>query len=590
MPMPASLLQTIKLIENPSQTELRELALKHTPNILKTDFGGMNKVSSRNKNRVAKRTYIIASEDKAKTYAGQTIDPARAKQLIDAQSAYIAEKGELIQIDGYLGIGPRAVGVRWLYSVEGANIAAMQQVLAFSRQAVEGDLAQKRPFEPSFSIVYTPGCKAEGMPGEQAVLVDMEKYVTYVIGPDYFGESKKGALRMLNDLNYQRGGLVLHAGAKVVSVGGRQMTFAVMGESGTGKTTTSFARHGEDTQPLQDDMVTIWPGGEISVTENGCFAKTHDLTPESEPIIYNGSTRSEAWLENVYQDAQGKVNFSKGVLSAEEVKALREEFIATGFNQQHIDDYIAGKVKSSEVVDELGMAKDGWDFIVWTQNGRVIFPMSVVPNAADPLALPKVESLGILNRDEGADAAVPGIIHFVSPEQAAGYFMLGETSKTSAAGKDRGRMRSPFTQPFFPRPVGLQAGRFNELVATMPGVKLWMMNTGYVGGDQTDVDNGKALKVKIRHSTAMLNALLRGTAKWTVDPDFGYEVIDVNAPENAELLKEVPAEILQPRIFFEKNNRLDEYKTWVTTMKKERLEFLQKNNVNPEIIAAVTGK
>lgn len=587
--MPASLLQQVKVIDNPSQEELRSLALKHTPNMLQTDFGGLNKVASRNKNRVAKRTYTIASEAQKSKVSGQTIEPEKAQKLIEAQRAYINQAGEIIQLDGYMGAGKRAVAVRWLYTPEGANIAGMQQVLAFSREAVEGDKARTSAFKPEFTIVYTPGCKAEGMAGNQAVLIDLENYTTYIIGPDYFGESKKAALRMLNDLNYNRGGLVLHAGAKVVAVNGRRMTFAVMGESGTGKTTTSFARHGEDTQPLQDDMVTIWPGGEISVTENGCFAKTYDLTIDSEPIIFNGSTRREAWLENVYQNEKGKVDFSKGVLTPAEAKELEKELIASGVNAENLGAFIAGKVKADEVLDETGQPKDGWDFVAWTQNGRVIFPMSVVPNAADPLNLPKVESLGILNRDEGPDAAVPGIVRFVSPQQAAGYFMLGETSKTSAAGKERGRMRSPFTQPFFPRPNGLQASRFNELVATMPGVQLWLMNTGYIGGDQAAVDAGKALKVKIRHSTAMLNALLRGTAKWTVDPDFGYEVIDVDAPENKALLEDVPAEILQPRRFYEKAGRQADYQAWVATMKKERREFLEKNNVSAEIIKAIVG-
>lgn len=587
--MPPSLQHQVKILDNPSQEELRALALKHTPNMLLTSFGGLNKVASRNKNRVAKRTYIIASEADKKNVSGQTIEPEKAKKLIEAQAAYIAQQGELIQIDGYMGAGARAVGVRWHYTVEGANIAGMQQVLAFSRGEIEGQKASHEPFKPELKIVYTPGCKAEGMPGEQAVLIDLETYTTYIIGPDYFGESKKGALRMLNDLNYKRGGLVLHAGAKVVKVGGKRMTFAVMGESGTGKTTTSFARHGEDTQPLQDDMVTIWPGGEISVTENGCFAKTWELTIDSEPIIFNGSTRREAWLENVYQNDEGHVDFAKGACSVEEVKVLEKELLASGVNAENLAAYLSGKVKAADVIDESGQPKDGWDFVAWTQNGRVIFPMSVVPNAADPLTLPKVESLGILNRDEGPDAAMPGIVRFVSPQQAAGYFMLGETSKTSAAGKERGRMRSPFTQPFFPRPNGLQASRFNELVATMPGVQLWLMNTGYVGGDQAAVDAGKALKVKIRHSTAMLNALLRGSAKWTRDPDFGYEVIDVNAPENKDLLADVPAEILQPRVFFEKAGRMDEYRAWVALMKKDRKEFLDKNAVKPEIIQATLG-
>ena len=39
------------------------------------------------------------------------------------------------------------------------------------------------------------------------------------------------------------------------------------GPRGTGKTTTTFSKQGEVTQPIQDDMVAIWPGGELSITD-----------------------------------------------------------------------------------------------------------------------------------------------------------------------------------------------------------------------------------------------------------------------------------------------------------------------------------
>ena len=138
--------------------------------------------------------------------------------------------------------------------------------------------------------------------------------------------------------------------------------------------------------------------------------------------------------------------------------------------------------------------------------------MSSIPDAADLHNIPQVKSMGILNRDEGYDAAMPGIVRFTSPEQAAGYFMLGETSKTSAAGKERGKTRSPFTQPFFPAKHGLQAKRFAELAATMPGVTMWLMNTGYIGGEANDAKENKALNIKIRHSSAMLEAVLSETS------------------------------------------------------------------------------
>ncbi len=579
----------VHYIENPSQEELRKIALKHTPAIYKTAYGSLDKIC-RNKARMAKYTYVITSESNSSLYSHNVIDPQRAQKLLDLQKEFIEDSGEIIQIDGYYGIEPGyAVPLQLLYTREIANVAGMQQVLTFPRSMVESPDELKRPFRPLFRLVMTPGLMAPDMPGEQAIIVDLKNWTTHVIRADYFGESKKGILRMLNEYVYQKGGLVLHAGAKVVTMGNKRVTMGIMGLSGTGKTTTTFSKQGKLTQPAQDDMICIWPNGKVTVTENGCFAKTYGLTAESEPTIYTGSTDPSAWLENAYTNSDGTFDFSKDRLTPEDVKRLRDILIETGAPAENVDAYIRGDVDIDEVVDEYDIPKDGWDFCVWTQNGRSIMPMRIIKDAADLREIPPMEYMGILNRDEGKDAATPGIIRFASPEQAAGYFMLGETSKTSAAGKERGKTRSPFTQPFFPRSYGLQAERFSELIKVLPELEVWLMNTGYVGGDAKDEERDDALKVKIPHSSAMLEAMLSEAIKWKRDPDFGYEIPDTDAPQNGELLAKVPQEILNPWLFYEKKGRLSEYADWVQRMKRERREFLEKYKVNPRIIKAVVG-
>jgi len=395
---------------------------------------------------------------------------------------------------------------------------------------------------------------------------------------------------MLNEYIYRLGGLVLHAGAKKVRVGDKTLTMGIMGLSGTGKTTTTFSKQGALTQPIQDDMIVLWPDGRCTITENGCFAKTFGLTRESEPIIYDGTTHPEAWVENVFPNADGTFDLGKTRLTPEDVARLKDMLIETGAPPENVEAFISGKVKIDDVVDEYDIPQDGWDFTVWTQNGRSIIPMKAIKGAASFDDIPQVRSLGILNRDEGPDAAVPGIVRFARPEHAAGYFMLGETSKTSAAGKERGKTRSPFTQPFFPSPYGLQAKRFSELAAKLEGLEMWLMNTGYVGGDQRDEEKGKALKVKIPHSSAMLEAMLKKEIKWKKDPDFGYQIVDVEAPENADLLKKVPREILNPKIFYQAKGRTEDYQSWVKKMKAEREAFLKKFDVDQEIVEAVANR
>jgi phosphoenolpyruvate carboxykinase (ATP) len=579
----------VDYIENPSQERLRQLALEHTPAVLQSGVGSIDKIS-RNKARMAQYTYIICEPGQEDRWSHKTIGREKADDLIARQRAYIEDKGQLIAVDAYQGLGDKAFPVTWLYTPEGANIAGMQQILAFPREAVEPEPLRAEPFKPVFRLFYTPDLFVDDMPGRQAIVVDMESWTTYVMGPDYFGESKKGVLRMLNYYAYQQGGLVLHAGAKAVTKkGGERVTMTVMGLSGTGKTTTTFSKQGDLTEPIQDDMVVLWPGGQLSVTENGCFAKTDGLSPETEPVLYEGTTSADAWVENVFLEPDGTFNFFKGALTPDEVKRYKDILLQTGAPASNVEDYIAGRVSLEDVTGETGIPQDGWDFVVWTQNGRSIIPMSSIPGAADLHNLPPVNSMGILNRDEGPDAATPGIVRFPSAEQAAGYFMLGETTKTSAAGKDRGRTRSPFTQPFFPGHHGMQADRFRDLAATMNGVTMWLMNTGFIGGGKAEVEEGTALKIKIRHSSAMLEALLSEQITWKRDPDFGYEIVDVDAPANAFLVEKVPAEILEPRRLFEKQGRLDVYQKWVDTMKSGRRAFLEQYAVEKNIIDAVCG-
>ena len=56
-----------------------------------------------------------------------------------------------------------------------------------------------------------------------------------VVNSDYFGESKKGGLRMWNKLVYDRGGLPMHAGAKIVPTPKGERTMLIVGLSGLGR-------------------------------------------------------------------------------------------------------------------------------------------------------------------------------------------------------------------------------------------------------------------------------------------------------------------------------------------------------------------
>ncbi|MDP6934361.1 MAG: hypothetical protein QGG40_15655, partial [Myxococcota bacterium] len=111
----------------------------------------------------------------------------------------------------------------------------------------------------------------------------------------------------------------------------------------------------------------------------------------------------------------------------------------------------------------------------------------------------------------------------------------------------------------------------------------------YIGGSNQEVQAGVAFKVKIRHSSAMLEALLTDSIVWKEDPDFGYMVVDVEHPSNASLLEQVPVEILAPARYYERTERTAEYRAWVSRMTTQRRSFLESFAVDGTIIDAVCG-
>ena len=498
---------------NPSAAELQELTGR-MPNARRTVFGNWN-VQTRVDARSKASTYVVT--DDPSTISGQTIDRAEGGRIAALQDEYIAGR-DMLAIDGYIGNDPRhRVAARLFIEASNANIAGMQQALYFSADKPGPG------FEPRLTVIYTPNLAAPGYPNDRIIAVDLDAGVTRVLNSDYFGESKKGGLRMWNVLAYERGGLGLHAGCKVVPTSRGEQAMLIVGLSGTGKTTTTFTRQ-NNSQPVQDDFVALYPGGHIVATENGCFAKTFALDPRDEPAIHGAVTRPEAYLENVSQSEAGEVDF---------------------FDTSY------------------------------TQNGRAVFRMAALGIARDAREVTRVSQLLILNRNENIIPAVARLDRV----QAAAYFMLGETQGTSAGGKEEmGKfLRVPGTNPFFPLLHEKQGNRFLELLDDC-GFECFLLNTGRVGGPQGDE---RSKKVSIAYSSAVVKAIAEGTISWERDPDFGYEVA-------AALPGIDDAEILRPRLLYQRQGRADEYAGLVQRFKQERHDFLAGfPGLRAEIVAAI---
>ncbi|MGH2738980.1 MAG: phosphoenolpyruvate carboxykinase [Actinomycetota bacterium] len=496
------------IVENPTPEELRKFT-EEMPGCSLTTFGNVN-IQTRVTSRSAGSTFIVT--DDPEVTSGKTITREEFDRLGKLQDEYLAEQ-DVVVVDGFIGnVEGFRTPARLTIEKANANIAGMQQKLYYAGGAAD----------PEVQVIYSPNLAASGYPDDRVIAVDLENGVTRVLNSDYFGESKKGGLRMWNRIVYERGGLGLHAGCKSVPTGGGEKVFLIIGLSGTGKTTTTFTTQ-NDSLPVQDDFVALMPDGTVQASENGCFAKTFSLDPDFEPNIYSAVAKPSAYLENVYQNDAGNVNFFE---------------------------------------------------TSYTKNGRAVFELADLGSFKDARDLARVDHLLILNWNENIIPAVARL----DRTQAAAYFMLGETTGTSAGGKaEEGKfLRVPGTNPFFPLRHEQQGNRFLELLERHP-MEVYLMNTGRVGGRE---DDERSKKVKIPHSSAIVKAIAEGSVRFTEDADFGYEIAEsVPGIDDPELI--------QPQRLYEGQGRQGEYEELVGRFKAERAEFLETYpDLEPEIVRA----
>ncbi|MFN2589975.1 MAG: phosphoenolpyruvate carboxykinase (ATP), partial [Actinomycetota bacterium] len=190
------------VFENPSPEDLRKFT-EEMPNCRVTAFGNVN-VQTRVVSRSAGSTYVVS--DDPDISSGKTMSRQEYDRIARMQDEYIRGQ-QMLVIDGFIGnVEGFQTPARLTIEKANANIAGMQQKLYYPRDGGE----------PEVQVIYTPNLPAAGYPDERVIAVDLENGVTRVLNSDYFGESKKGGLRMWNTIIYERGGLALHAGCKVI--------------------------------------------------------------------------------------------------------------------------------------------------------------------------------------------------------------------------------------------------------------------------------------------------------------------------------------------------------------------------------------
>ncbi len=465
-----------RLLVEPGIEELREWSKK---DFTTTVEFGQKRVETRYENlcfltritsRSAPQTFVVWNGDDARRkraciHNHEVLGEQHAKLLRDAASSLNGE--ELICVQRAMGSPVEGLSFecRLIVPRKFARLAFMLDGLLFSGDA-------KKPAD--MTIVMIPDFS------ERKILVNPGTNTTFVLGTDYFGEIKKGCLRMISEaVREKHAGYSFHMGLQTRKAGGREKCIALAGLSGTGKTTLTL--NGANKKIHQDDFIFIIPNSNgnayyVVGPEKGFYVKTEDLTNEAYPGLWQGLTRREALLENVF------VNEETG-----EIETLNH------------------KVKSCK-------AKNPCE----CKNGRAVIPRKNVPDTDCPAGTGKLDVMGLITRR--ADVFPPVVK--LSPEQFVAVFCVGPSIKTSAA--DPSAKGEPVmeygTDPFHIGDKAEYANKLLEFLRAHAEIELVMMNTGRVGKKE----GFEGIKIMPFDSQAVLDGLTNGAIEWVKDARFGW--------------------------------------------------------------------
>ena len=244
----------------------------------------------------------IGSESADKIDWGEVNQPTKPEvfdALYDKAVAHFNTRGTAYVFDGYCGASlPSRKKIRFIHEM------AWQQHFVtnmFIRPETDSELED---FEPDFTVINCCSQVAEdwkemGLHSDTAVVFNIEKKMAVIFGTWYGGENKKGIFSLMNYWLPMKDHLPMHCSANVGKDGDVALFF---GLSGTGKTTLSADPH----RALIGDDEHGWDEHGIFNFEGGCYAKTINLSEETEPDIYH-AIKTDALLENVnLLDIDGK--------------------------------------------------------------------------------------------------------------------------------------------------------------------------------------------------------------------------------------------------------------------------------------------
>jgi phosphoenolpyruvate carboxykinase (ATP) len=278
----------------------------------------------------------------------------------------------------------------------------------------------------------------------------------------------------------KRGVLSMHCSATADRSTDR--TSILFGLSGTGKTTLSA----DPKRNLVGDDEHCWSGEGIFNIEGGCYAKAIDLTPESEPDIFQ-ALRFGAVLENV-------------AISAED---------------RHVD------FRDTRI----------------TQNTRGAYPIEFIRNAKIPCMAGHPTDVIFLTAD--AFGVLPPVSR-LNASQAMYHFISGYTARVAGTEMGVTEPQATFSSCFGAPFLVWHPAKYAELLAEKMlrhKSNVWLVNTGWTGGSY-----GTGRRMQLAHTRAIMDAIHAGAladAPTARDAVFGFDVVTA--------CPGVPPDVLLPR-------------------------------------------
>ena len=391
---------------------------------------------------------------------------------------YLNTRERLYCVDGFAGWDPR-------YRIKVRVICSRPYHALFMRtMLIRPTPAELAAFgAPDFTIYNAGAFPANRLMTDKgsatSIDLNLEDREMVILGTEYAGEMKKGVFTVVNYFAPKRGILSMHCSATADRETGTSSL--LFGLSGTGKTTLSA----DPKRHLIGDDEHCWSDQGIFNIEGGCYAKAINLTPESEPDIFQ-ALRFGAVLENVVLEDDRTVDYTDTSI---------------------------------------------------TENTRGAYPIEFIHSATIPCVAGHPTDVIFLTCD--AFGVLPPV-SALSPAHAMYHFISGYTAKV--AGTEVGVTEPQATfSPCFGGPFLVwHPNKYAELLAAkmkQHNVRAWLVNTGWTGGG-----HGVGRRISLRHTRAIIDAIHTGafaSAKTVRDPVFGFDVM-AECPD-------VPAEILVPR-------------------------------------------